>query len=68
MHATYLIYLIHLELIYLLIFGGECKLRNSPLLNFLHSTFTSSRFDRNTLLSPLFSNNLSLCLSLNFRG
>jgi hypothetical protein len=43
------------------------KLWSSSLCSFLQSPVTSSLLDPNIFLSPLFSNTLSVCSSLNFR-
>jgi hypothetical protein len=62
--------MLHLILLYFIIQierGEECKWWRSSLCSFLEPTVTSSFLDPNILLSTLFSNTVSLCLSLNFR-
>jgi hypothetical protein len=58
---------IHLDLIWLIMFGDEYKLRSSPLCNFLHSPVLSSLLGQKFLLRTLFSNTISLCSSLSVR-
>ncbi|PNF18512.1 hypothetical protein B7P43_G09015 [Cryptotermes secundus] len=53
-----------LDLIILIIFGKEFKLRSSTLCSFLQPPVTSSLFCPNILLNNLLSNTLSLCFSL----
>jgi hypothetical protein len=66
-HTCYLRCFFHPpDVIILIVFGEECKLRSSSLCSFLPPT-TSSLFCQNILLSTQFSNTLSVCSSLNVR-
>jgi hypothetical protein len=60
-------YVIILDLIILIILGGEYKSCSFLLCSFLPIPVTSSLFGPNISLSTLFSNTLSLCSSLNIR-
>jgi hypothetical protein len=51
----------------LIIFSEEYELWSSSLCSLLQSLVTSSLFDPNILLSNMFSNTFTLCISLNVR-
>ena len=65
--ATYSANFILFDLIIRTLFGEEYRSLSSSLSCFLRSPDTSPHLGSNTFLSTLFSNNLSLCSSLNIR-
>jgi hypothetical protein len=65
--ATFPYHFILLDFIIIIILDKKYKSWSSSLCSFLHSPVTSSLFGPNILLSNLFSNNHSLCSSLNIR-
>jgi hypothetical protein len=67
MHTTCLDHFILLYLICPVTFGDKYRIWNTSLCNFLYSPVTSSLFGPNILLRTMFSNNFSLCTSINLR-
>jgi hypothetical protein len=67
MRATIPDDLIILDVIILLILGEDYKLCSSSFCSFLQHSITSFLFGTNILLSALFPNTLTLCVSLNVR-